>query len=813
MGGSSRKPPDPSRARGSGKAHISDIYQDMLMDALAASPNSFPAEDRPLKRRKVPTRVTKPSGAGTALGASSVLFGSGSGLKGERTPITTPDDAGEWRQPLLRSSQVDAQSAPDSECSDVEWEDVEIRKPQGEDKAVDIVLHGPKNRKQPLAEPRRNAPTALERRARVDFHKLHVLCLLAHVEIRNSWCNSPKIWNILKSLLPDGVVSYLNPDAKLNQQQRARSLMEGLQSANQTWQVKFKVTARGLRASDPMDGNQSVQNFHPPHRADPALVKEGFVQRAIDLEGSRDIGAQLYCALMRSIGVTARLVCSLQVVPLNISVKGASLPAVAPSLVLEPNSKPNQENSGLNKGGSEDFSSLLELNTTNTKPATPLNVGSSRTIKTAPLPKFAKRLWEPEAKEIPKLYFAKPLKSRPKESPHPIYWVEVFDTSLQEWIAVDPLVTRSVSRHTKFEPPSRDRMNNMTYVVAFEQDGSAKDVTRRYAQAYNTKTRKSRVESTDGGEIWWQKTMALFKKPWNTDRDLAEDIELAKREAQEALPKALQDYKNHPHYVLERYLRKDEVLFPKKEVGKVVLGSAHSSSAKAHESVYRRQDVKRVRSADRWYRLGRDIKPGEQALSCNQLRQTTAIPLAEELELISDEDSSGKALYAEFQTTLYEAPPIVHGRVPKNSFGNIDIFVPSMIPKGGSHVSFPEAARAARLLGIDFANAVTGFDFKGRQSSAVVSGIIVAAEYREAVEAVVEAFRDEQARVEELKKSLLCLRLWRRFLAGLRIRERIDGYEIKGEQLEADMHNKDGSEVDMDVDVDKYEGGGFFPER
>ena len=45
-----------------------------------------------------------------------------------------------------------------------------------------------------------------------------------------------------------------------------------------------------------------------------------------------------------------------------------------------------------------------------------------------------------------------------------------------------------------------------------------------------------------------------------------------------------------------------------------------------------------------------------------------------------------KGLYAEFQTQLYQAPPIVNGRVPRNAFGNLDVYVPSMVPKGGVHI-------------------------------------------------------------------------------------------------------------------------------
>ena len=40
-----------------------------------------------------------------------------------------------------------------------------------------------------------------------------------------------------------------------------------------------------------------------------------FRDAAATLQASRDVGAQLFCALLRSMGVEARLVCSLQLLP------------------------------------------------------------------------------------------------------------------------------------------------------------------------------------------------------------------------------------------------------------------------------------------------------------------------------------------------------------------------------------------------------------------------------------------------------------------------------------------------------------------
>ena len=184
--------------------------------------------------------------------------------------------------------------------------------------------------------------------------------------------------------------------------------------------------------------------------------------------------------------------------------------------------------------------------------------------------------------------------------------MEAFNDAVQKWIPVDPLVTRSVAKVSRFEPPASDQENNMSYVIAFEDDGSARDVTRRYAKAYNAKTRRVRVESIPGGERWLRKLMRVYKSPHELDRNQVEDAEFAAKEAAEPMPKNVQDFKNHPYYALERHLKRNEVIYPKRDMGKVTAGK--SGGSHSLEPIYRRKDVLVVRSADKWYRLGRVVK-------------------------------------------------------------------------------------------------------------------------------------------------------------------------------------------------------------
>lgn len=193
-----------------------------------------------------------------------------------------------------------------------------------------------------------------------------------------------------------------------------------------------------------------------------------------------------------------------------------------------------------------------------------------------------------------------------KESPFPVFWVEAFNMADQKWIPVDPLVTKTVSKPSKFEPPASDAQNILTYVLAFEDDGSARDVTLRYAQAYNAKTRKGRVEVTNGGAEWWRKVLELYRSPFRFSRDEIEDALLASREAAEPMPRNVLDFKDHPYYALERHLKRGEVIHPKREVGKVSV--SRKDGVPILESVFRRGDVQVVKSADKWFRLGREIK-------------------------------------------------------------------------------------------------------------------------------------------------------------------------------------------------------------
>ena len=55
----------------------------------------------------------------------------------------------------------------------------------------------------------------------------------------------------------------------------------------------------------------------------------------------------------------------------------------------------------------------------------------------------------------------------------------------------------------------------MMYVLAFEEDGYARDVTRRYAREYSTKVVKAQAGGGGRGrQLWWETVVQAISRPY-----------------------------------------------------------------------------------------------------------------------------------------------------------------------------------------------------------------------------------------------------------------------------------------------------------
>lgn len=179
--------------RASSRAELPDVYADMLSEALS-SPAQVSDEGKTIKKRRIAGRV---AGEGRDLRVDIQAE------KLQDVESITDAEKGTGTSFEQAKQQVFDES-DDSEPSDGDWEDVDFAKPimyqeepLGRDDSGDgdlnLVLETGDREPQGQTTLKRKPITQAEKQLRVDIHKMHLLCLLFHVHVRNHWCNDEKV--------------------------------------------------------------------------------------------------------------------------------------------------------------------------------------------------------------------------------------------------------------------------------------------------------------------------------------------------------------------------------------------------------------------------------------------------------------------------------------------------------------------------------------------------------------------------------------------------------------------------------------------
>ena len=170
------------------KDGVQAIYNEMVREALSSTPATESV--RPLKRRKAAD-----GGVATTrfddIGEPSTSIVSAEDTVEPETSLGSPQFGP--RQTAYNDSDDSAESAFD-------WEEVDLAQDMTQeedvnnDNSLELVLDGNKHSEAAENQSRKRKPaTAAERKLRLVIHKMHVLCLLAHVHLRNHWCNDEQV--------------------------------------------------------------------------------------------------------------------------------------------------------------------------------------------------------------------------------------------------------------------------------------------------------------------------------------------------------------------------------------------------------------------------------------------------------------------------------------------------------------------------------------------------------------------------------------------------------------------------------------------
>ncbi|KAL1586233.1 hypothetical protein WHR41_05393 [Cladosporium halotolerans] len=775
-------------------------------------------------------------------------------------------------------------------------------------------------------------PSKRERRIRVQTHCLHVQALMWHNTVRNSWLNDKEVQTTLVDGLTEGVkrevtrwreaMGMLTKDeldakkkavAAKHKSKRGKKgkdtsvgrdwsynaahleqgvpdlshgdpLLRLLKILTAYWRKRFAVTAPGLRKQgykplrrlrDEIKDWEKNRGDADSHGERFDSIKD-FRKAAKECEGSRDVGGQLFVALLRGIGLETRMVANLQPAGFGWSKaeeadEKSSKPAAAkadntkdeseveekPKKIAPPKlrdaltpkqtkksikeEKPTRTSSRGNKGDPislDDSDSPLSSIPSDNDDENAENGGDNDDDDVSVID------------VTPSAPKKKSNKKYDRSLGFPNYWTEVLSPVSHKFIPVDPIILSTIASTEEllqtFEPRGKRAevaKQVMCYTIGYAADGTAKDVTVRYLKKhqlpgktkgtrmpvekipiYNRKGKVRRYEEYD----WFRTLMSVYDKPENK-RSKADDLEEQTdlkpfkpgKEVKEAEKESLQWYKQSADYVLEQHLRREEAIVPGAQPVKTFC-TGKGDKAKEYP-VFLRDDVAVCKTVESWHKEGRAIKPGEQPMKHVPMRAVTLIRKREMEDALKETGEKLKqGLYAQDQTDWIIPPPLENGVIPKNAYGNMDVYVPTMVPKGAVHLPLKGSAKICKRLQIDFAEACTGFEFGKQRAVPVLTGVVVAEENESLVRDAWHAEQAEQKRKEDTKRTGLALQWWRKMLFGLRIVERMQkeyaDAEGEGDEVNPFVNKalREGRrEVAFDApaadDGEEMEGGFFRP--
>lgn len=626
----------------------------------------------------------------------------------------------------------------EDEDEDVEFEDVVAPKMEPDDTPIatgDLELTLVRDDRISLTNlfGDKRGPSKRERLVRNATHRMHVLCLLWHNAVRNSWICDKELQAIMLSHLPTRMwdeVERWRLKSGLEQPQpvkakgkgratkgrdwgqNAKRLEEGVpdmsngdplfrlaQTLMSWWKQRFRITTPGLRKWGYMALERLDRLRKAYEHEDNDATKFGECIREVkDLrecaarcEGSRDVGTYLFTALLRGLGLDVRLVANLQCLGYAWSkLEDAELEDKIknPSAIAQVTpQKPGKSKVPIQGRGSWQKSKRPAKSKPSKDTELELEYQDSDDESVVEVQITPVKSSKPKQKIDVDLEFAN-------------YWTEILSPVTGNFLSVEPIVKGVVATNRELveslEPRGAKADNArqvMAYVVAYSSDGTAKDVTVRYLKKrifpgrtkgtryplekipiYNRHGKVQRHEHYD----WFKSAMSGYKRgskkcPITDIDEVEENTDLkpavAERKPVQEGEETLQYYKQSKDFVLERHLKREEALRPGAKPVKKFKNKGKNKTEE-EEDVYLRLDVLNVKSAETWHKQGRAPLAGEEPLKRVPYRAATT---NRRREILEAEAATGQkvlqGLYSYDQTDWIIPDPIKDGVIPKNEYG------------------------------------------------------------------------------------------------------------------------------------------------
>merc|ERR1711936_114412 len=130
-------------------------------------------------------------------------------------------------------------------------------------------------------------------------------------------------------------------------------------------------------------------------------------------------------------------------------------------------------------------------------------------------------------------------------------------------------------------------------------------------------------------------------------------------------------------------------------------------------------------------------------------------------------------VFGKWQTEINIPPPAKDGKVPRNEYGNVELFKPWMLPKGTIHVPIQGLSKVAKKLQIDCAPALVGWEYTNGFMRPLYDGYVICEEAQDFIMDAWNREMDEQNKKASLKREKRAIDNWTKLVRGMLMYKKI----------------------------------------
>ncbi|CAI5759526.1 unnamed protein product [Candida verbasci] len=587
---------------------------------------------------------------------------------------------------------IDTENLNDSDFEDVNLDGQEN---QPQEFTINLSLH-----KQKLKH------LIQQKKQRVSLQYLSMISYILHAKFRNNLLSDRKVLKVLRKMVPD---SFNKHYKKFKKNGNDELLVYLIKYLIKWFRKNFKHDSNGIRVL----GYQRTAGEYPNNAKHINNVSD-LISIIKKFQHNRDTGAQIFTAVLRSLGFEARLVFSLPLLSMSRTTK--TQPKLDASIL-----KANKDNDLL-------------------------------------YPYF----WT--------------------ELINPLDHSELFVVETQCFFETEKHLIRLKRFNSKknlYTPEYYPNLNqfcqmSMHYVLAFNNDNLIIDVSPRYMKNIAYRYFKLLDLRTDLGKssLLLQSLIRIMNRRRHyTNDDYMELTALLNISMNNVtIPETYSAMKKSLNFATQDSLRSNEVIPSGIEPLKIIKFNNRS------QPVYFKDVVITGKSEQQWKFLGRSIKPheiGKPIKSIIASPRTINNRRIFNQNQLEDPNLNYIQLYSFSQTCPYIKPRVDGAIIPRNRYGNIEIFRDTMIPEKCIWLQLSDIENILKFK-FQYVPVVVGFIFKENRAIPKKSGVLILKSDEIEVKKFWLTERIKQCKLEALEKNIHLLNMWYKFIKTLRVKKHLD---------------------------------------